>query len=190
MPMLNVHMMRRQMQSNVFARPDIPILLQHRMSFAKVITAGDDGERTSRLKLDKSIFADSCQVNNGGCDVNAICSHSPDTYGCECTCKTGYTNTGSPSNIVCTGEEVNEINVMYYMLTFIHHQIFVDSCLIDNGGCDAYAICSHSNATNAVICTCKTGFTNTGTGSNVTCTGTSSIGVEEEITRTRLMLWS
>ena len=47
----------------------------------------------------------------------------------------------------------------------------VDSCLVKNGGCDANSNCSHESPSNAVICTCKTGYTNTGSAANVTCTG-------------------
>ena len=50
------------------------------------------------------VFADSCLVNNGGCDINAICSHNASNNAAQCTCKTGYTNTGSSSNVICTGK--------------------------------------------------------------------------------------
>lgn len=52
--------------------------------------------------------------------------------------------------------------------------MFADSCLKDNGGCDKNAACSHDQSTNAVKCTCKIGYTNVGSESNVTCTGTYS----------------
>ncbi|CAF3032031.1 unnamed protein product, partial [Rotaria socialis] len=81
---------------------------------------------------------DSCAVNNAGCDANAVCSHDAKTNAVVCTCKTGYTNTGSGANIVCT-----------------------DSCAVNNGGCGASATCSYDATTNAVKCTCKTGYTNT-----------------------------
>ena len=48
-------------------------------------------------------LADACDVKNGGCDVNAICSHANGTYAVVCTCKTGYTNTGTGSTVNCTG---------------------------------------------------------------------------------------
>lgn len=51
-----------------------------------------------------NILADSCQVENGGCCGNAICSHDGTTNAVRCTCKTGYTNTGSGGNTVCTGK--------------------------------------------------------------------------------------
>ena len=47
----------------------------------------------------------------------------------------------------------------------------IDSCLVKNGGCDCNAVCSHDSKTNAVLCNCKTGYTNTGSDSNVICTG-------------------
>ncbi|CAF2072259.1 unnamed protein product, partial [Rotaria magnacalcarata] len=92
------------------------------------------------------MFADSCTVNNGGCDPNAICSYDATTNAVKCTCKGGYTNTGSSVNVVCK-----------------------DSCTVNNGGCDANAICSYDATTNAVKCTCKGGYTNTGSSVNVVC---------------------
>ncbi|CAF4959852.1 unnamed protein product, partial [Rotaria socialis] len=68
--------------------------------------------------------SDSCTVNNGGCDPNAACSHDGTTYAVICACKTGYTNTGSGSKVVCT-----------------------DSCTVNNGGCDPNAACSHDATT-------------------------------------------
>ena len=52
------------------------------------------------------LIIDSCQVKNGACDVNSICSHENSTFAVVCTCKTGYTNTGSASNVTCTGETI------------------------------------------------------------------------------------
>lgn len=142
-------------------------------------------------------IADSCEVNNGGCDENAVCSHDATTNAVKCTCKTGYTNTGSASNVTCTGKSpsfwetflisaiylrivhttisfrrisVNKISVeaRYFNSSFSHR---IDSCLVKNGGCDINALCSHHSRTNAVKCTCKTGYTNTGSDSQVICTG-------------------
>ena len=48
--------------------------------------------------------ADSCLVSNGGCGTNAVCSHDPTTFAVVCTCKTGFTNVGSSSNVTCQGE--------------------------------------------------------------------------------------
>ncbi|CAF1303926.1 unnamed protein product, partial [Rotaria magnacalcarata] len=47
------------------------------------------------------MFPDSCTVNNGGCSSNANCSHNALTNAVICTCKAGYTNTGSAANVVC-----------------------------------------------------------------------------------------
>ena len=56
-------------------------------------------------------IVDSCLVKNGGCDTNAVCSHHSKTNAVKCTCKTGYTNTGSESNVVCTGKTTNKLKV-------------------------------------------------------------------------------
>ncbi|CAF2133277.1 unnamed protein product, partial [Rotaria magnacalcarata] len=61
-------------------------------------------------------------------------------------CKTGYTNTGSASRVVCE-----------------------DTCTARNGGCDRNAPCTHDRRTNAVVCTCKAGYTNVGSATNVVC---------------------
>ncbi|CAF4345997.1 unnamed protein product, partial [Rotaria magnacalcarata] len=80
----------------------------------------------------------SCSRNNGGCGKNALCSENRKTSAIKCTCKTGYTNTGSAVHFVCK-----------------------DSCTIKNGGCGPRAACSHHAKTNAVRCTKKAGHTNT-----------------------------
>lgn len=48
---------------------------------------------------------------------------------------------------------------------------FSDSCTVSNGGCDPNAACSHDKDSNAVVCTCKTGYTNVGTDGTVVCKG-------------------
>ena len=53
-----------------------------------------------------------------------------------------------------------------------------DSCNVNNGGCDKYATCSHDSTTFAVVCTCKTGYTNVGTGSTVKCEGTYHAAID------------
>ena len=50
-----------------------------------------------------SYTIDSCNVNNGGCDKNAVCSHDKATFAVVCTCKTGYTNVGSDNTVKCDG---------------------------------------------------------------------------------------
>ena len=49
------------------------------------------------------MISDSCKVNNGGCDPNASCFHDEATNAVNCTCKTGYTNTGSVPAVICKG---------------------------------------------------------------------------------------
>ncbi|CAF4451310.1 unnamed protein product, partial [Adineta steineri] len=91
-----------------------------------------------------------CEVDNGNCPYNSVCSHDAKTFATICSCKVGTTNTGSKHKLVCT-----------------------DSCEVKNGECDANAMCSHDAATNAVKCTCKTGYANTGSNGHVTCTLTA-----------------
>ena len=50
----------------------------------------------------------------------------------------------------------------------------IESCLVNNGGCDSNADCSHDAATNAVKCTCKTGYVLHHAGSSAVCTGKRS----------------
>ncbi|CAF2100973.1 unnamed protein product [Rotaria magnacalcarata] len=92
------------------------------------------------------MFADSCTLNNGDCGSYATCSHNTTTNAVICTCKVGYTNTGSDTNVVCK-----------------------DSCTAKNSGCDLNATCTHNPTTNAVICTCIGGYKNTGSATNVVC---------------------
>lgn len=48
---------------------------------------------------------------------------------------------------------------------------FTDSCKVNNGGCDKSAVCSHDEISFAVICSCKTGYTNIGKLPTVKCEG-------------------
>ena len=109
-------------------------------------------------------------MNNGGCDTNAFCSHENKTFSVVCTCKTGYTNVGTAPSVVCTGQ----IMIIPLRHQHIACRLCTDSCLVKNGGCDGNATCSHNTTTNAVVCTCKTGYTNTGSDSKVICTGNTS----------------
>lgn len=53
-------------------------------------------------------------------------------------------------------------------------QLFIlDSCQVKNGGCGTTALCSFDSAAETIKCSCKTGYSNTGTGSAVICTGTT-----------------
>ncbi len=54
----------------------------------------------------------------------------------------------------------------YYLSTSI-----LDSCQVSNGGCGSCATCSHDATTNAVKCTIKAGYTNTGNATTIICTG-------------------
>ena len=92
--------------------------------------------------------ADPCLEDNGGCDVNALCSDETSTNKVQCTCKTGYEKRGPASNVTC-----------------------VDSCTINDGGCGPNTICSHHSASFAIKCRCKMGYTNIGTSSQLNCIG-------------------
>ena len=54
-------------------------------------------------KKTSDLISDSCDVNNGGCDKNADCSHCGKTNGVICTCKNGFTNVGTADKVVCKG---------------------------------------------------------------------------------------
>ena len=117
-------------------------------------------------------ISDSCKVNNGGCGCRATCSHDSYTYAVKCTCKTGYTNTGSGSSFVCTGNSSQADKYFDSISSIITFRYWiVDSCLVNNGGCGINATCSHDDTTDAVRCTCKTGFINIGSSSAVMCRG-------------------
>ena len=132
---------------------------------------------TLSLTLTLSLFGtiDSCQVNNGACDVNAVCSHDGSSNAVVCTCKTGYTNTGSAPTVNCTGKTLVALTASFHPKIHLS-RLVVDTCLVNNGGCDANAICSHDSASNVVKCYCKIGYTFAGNGSNLVCTGNSIIG--------------
>ncbi|CAF4473352.1 unnamed protein product [Rotaria socialis] len=44
------------------------------------------------------------------------------------------------------------------------------NCQVNNGECGSNATCSHDASTNAVVCSCKNGYVNSGTGSAIRCT--------------------
>lgn len=52
-----------------------------------------------------------------------------------------------------------------------HFYMMTDECEINNGECGLNAACSHDPKTNAVVCTCQTGYTNIGTAPDVICAG-------------------
>ena len=82
-----------------------------------------------------------------------------------CVCKTGYTNVGTGGVVKCEGEFHLGKDVTMW------RNSLSDSCNVNNGGCDKNADCSHDKGTFAVVCTCKTGYTNVGTGTTVKCDG-------------------
>ena len=61
--------------------------------------------------IDYFHFVDSCLVNNGECEKNAICSHDTTTFAVICTCKTGFTNVGSDANVTCQGSFICSIDI-------------------------------------------------------------------------------
>jgi hypothetical protein len=118
------------------------------------------------------VFVDACDVRNGGCDRNAKCSHVDVTNEVKCTCKVGFVNVGSSESVVCKGWCVECFEtVQIRRVHSVNSSMVIDACEFNNGGCDANAQCSHDAQTNAVQCTCKTGFTNTGCSAKVVCTG-------------------
>ena len=101
-----VHTSHQIMRSNVSAKLDILILVHRHMSYVQVNKIFEMIFHFHTATVHFSVFIDSCQVNNGGCDTNAICSHDTMTNEVKCTCKTGYTNTTSASNAVCQGNRI------------------------------------------------------------------------------------
>lgn len=85
-------------------------------------------------------LANPCNVNNGGCNANALCSWSGLGLAVSCTCKSPYTGDG----YTCT---------------------LPSPCATNNGGCDPFnGICTNNNG--VATCSCKTGFI----GDGKTCT--------------------
>lgn len=103
--MLSAHMIPRPMLPNVRVKLATRMLVLNPMSSAKVNHLVHRRKFPSILLIGRSrlSFLDSCLVDNGGCHCDALCSHDPTTNAVVCTCKTGYTNTGSATNVTCTG---------------------------------------------------------------------------------------
>ena len=64
---------------------------------------------------------DSCNVNNGGCDKNADCSHDKTTFAVVCTCKTGYSNVGTDGIVKCDGMFSDVLNNDFSHVRKIRH---------------------------------------------------------------------
>ena len=143
-----------------------------------------------------SFILDACQVNNGGCDSNAACSHSSSDNSVQCICKKGYADNGSgrpgdckaiavdpcqvnnggcDSNAVCSCSADGSVkcicNMGYTDTGSGRKGDCVESCQINNGGCDSNAICSHNGADYCVTCTCKQGYIDAGSGRPGDCKG-------------------
>lgn len=117
-------------------------------------------------------YAESCKVNNGGCGDNALCSIDKSDR-VRCNCKTGYTDTDPGPGTVCEGKE------RLFRFQMNQFLFMVDSCNVNNGGCDKNATCSHSLQSFAVICTCNTGYTNVGNASSVKCQGKERLSTDQ-----------
>ncbi|CAF4173156.1 unnamed protein product [Rotaria magnacalcarata] len=139
----------------------------------------------------------SCNIKNGDCDPNAACSHDDVTNAVKCTCKAGYTTTGSAVKIVCkdtctikNGGCAPDVACSHDATTNAvkctckpgytntgsdDNMVCKEICTVNNGDCDRNAICSHDAKTNGVKCTCKTGYTNSGSGVNVVCTDSCAV---------------
>ena len=61
--------------------------------------------------------------------------------------------------------------LIFEVVTLVLRRHFLDSCVVDNGGCCNNAECSHEYSTNEVKCTCKVGYTDTGAGKKGMCIG-------------------
>ena len=97
-PTLSAHTIQRQTQLYVHASLAIQTQVQAQQSSVKVCLTF-----AMRVTSYINFSLETCQVNNGGCDANALCSYDGTKKMVVCTCKTGYTNTGSNSTVVCTG---------------------------------------------------------------------------------------
>lgn len=117
-------------------------------------------------------FLDSCLVNNGNCDVNADCSHDTATFGVVCTCKKGYSNTGTNGVVKCTGKWI--LLMIVKILPTRRLSFFSETCKVNNGGCDVNSICTFDANNGGVKCTCKVGYTDVDQSQVVICKGEQS----------------
>ena len=141
MPMLSAIIGPRPLRSNASAEPDTPTRVPTRMSLALVKQR--QMCNSARLSSSMRTCLDSCLVKNGECDANALCSHHSTSNAVKCTCKTGYSNTGSDSNVICTGEMVakDETRRRFAHPSFGTDLFRTDSCKVKNGECDPNALC-------------------------------------------------
>lgn len=100
--MQSVRMIQKRLKLSALANQDIQTPALHRRSCAQVEQLNWILSQYLKRILLHSVLVDSCRVNNGGCGPNAVCSYDPKTNAPICTCKTGYINTGSKGNVVCT----------------------------------------------------------------------------------------
>jgi hypothetical protein len=122
-----------------------------------------------------------CNVNNGGCAAEAICT--PQGASRVCTCNTGYVgdgftcsdvneclsgNGGCASNASCTN--TNGGRTCACPVGFTGDGVTctdVNECLVSNGGCSVNADCT--NTMGSRTCACRSGFT----GDGVTCSAST-----------------
>ena len=103
-PMQFAHMIQLLMQSDVTARLVISIQALIQMLSAQV---KEHSFNYSSIECIHQLYivyvVDVCQINNGGCGTNALCSRDSKTNIAKCTCKPAYVDTGSQSRVICTG---------------------------------------------------------------------------------------
>ncbi|CAF1306219.1 unnamed protein product [Rotaria sp. Silwood1] len=136
-------------------------------------------------------ISDSCTWYNGGCDVNAECTHRDADFAVVCGCRKGYTKVGTEDvvkckdscyenngecgpNAQCSHESGTFAVVCKCQVGYINSGSdstlsCIDSCKRDNGGCQPGAVCSHDPVTFAVVCGCPDGFVNSGCGADSKC---------------------
>ena len=109
--MQSVHTIRLPSLLSAHAKLDTPMLALAQLSNAMVCK-----EKTHWNMIEnrnRSLITDSCNVNNGGCDKNAACTHDSKTFAVICTCKTGYTNVGTEGVVKCEGQ--SDPNILFYV---------------------------------------------------------------------------
>jgi len=104
-------------------------------------------------------------TNNGGCNVNALCTNTIGSF--NCNCKTGYSGNGwncSGMNFFKTKskKKKNHSNIWNDLIWL---NVDINECSTNNGGCDENAICS--NTIGSFSCNCKPEYS----GDGFTCYG-------------------